>query len=239
MPFFDGARGRLHHRRWPVANPLAVTVLLPGLGQHSSHYHRFARTVAAAAIETFALDTSGHGLSEGDQQHPGSLPELVADACQFIELVRTTHATAPLIVLGHSLGAVTALGSLGAAVPDTWASADPAAVAAQYPPVPALSTPLAGLILSGTPKRALGGGTPEAPGAALSPTLPVLALHGTEDRRAPIDAIRTWTTRHPWVTLHEYPDAGHDLLHEPIHPRVTADITAWIRKITTAPARRP
>jgi alpha-beta hydrolase superfamily lysophospholipase len=61
--------------------------------------------------------------------------------------------------------------------------------------------------------------------------LPVLALHGVDDRRAPIDAIRDWTTRQPSVRLHEYADAGHDLLHEPVHARVTTDIADWIHGV--------
>ncbi|MEV6278256.1 alpha/beta fold hydrolase [Nocardia sp. NPDC051832] len=232
MPFFDGARGRMHYRRWPVENHSAMLVLLPGIGQHTGHYHRFAKSVRAAGIEMWALDTAGHGLSEGDPENPGTLAELVADALRLIEVARTELPRAPLLIMGHSLGAVTALGLLGAAVPDTASAADLGAVEANCPLVPSVEpTALAGLVLSGVPKRALGGGAPGALGTPLPRGLPILAVHGVEDRRAPIDAVRDWTDRHNWVSLVEYDDAGHDLLHEPVHARVAADIAEWMREV--------
>src|SRR5690242_17012981 len=100
MSFFDGARGRMHYRRWPVDNPAAAAVLLPGMGQHSGHYHRFARIPKSVGIEVWALDTAGHGLSEGDPNNPGTLVELVADAMQLIELVRAELPGTPLILMG-------------------------------------------------------------------------------------------------------------------------------------------
>ncbi|WP_278263290.1 alpha/beta fold hydrolase [Nocardia sp. AG03] len=79
---------------------------------------------------------------------------------------------------------------------------------------------LAGLVLCGTPRR----GTEITP----DPALAVLAVHGVDDRRAPIDVIRLWTARHGSVDLREYADAGHDLLHEPVRQRVAADIAQWV-----------
>ncbi|PXX68902.1 alpha-beta hydrolase superfamily lysophospholipase [Nocardia tenerifensis] len=240
MPFFDGARGRMHYRRWPVDNGVASVLLLPGTGQHSGHYHRFARALRAADIETWALDTSGQGLSEGDHGNPGTLAELVADARMLFDLVHAASPRTPVILMGHSLGAVTVLALFGAAEPETaGASADSAALRA-YPLRPALSADaVAGLVLSGTPKRALGGGASGAAGTPLPRGLPILAVHGVEDRRAPIDAVRVWTQRHESVDLREYADSGHDLLHEPVHARVAADIADWTQGVVVGLARRP
>ncbi|MCP9623299.1 hypothetical protein NMK54_24450 [Nocardia otitidiscaviarum] len=152
---------------------------------------------------------------------------------------RLPQRSEPLFLMGHSLGAATAL----ALVADT---------------------PLAGLILCGTPAavfdgrpprsaRGAGdaphprsvrgaGGTPYAGhgvrpadagvagrGAAplLPEGLPVLVVHGVDDRRAPIDRVRGWA-RTASVDFRAYPDAGHDLLHEPVHAEVTADIAEWV-----------
>ncbi|RBO92584.1 alpha-beta hydrolase superfamily lysophospholipase [Nocardia puris] len=228
MFYFDGARGRMHYRRWPVDNAVATAALLPGLGQHSGHYHRFARSLGAAGIRLWALDTFGHGLSEGDPLHPGTLAELVADATAFLDRVRA-EAAGPLVLMGHSLGAVTALGTLGAAVPDISAGTDLNTVEASYPLTPSVPhEALAGLVLSGVPRRALGGGRPDAPGTPLPSTLPILAVHGTDDRRAPVEAMREWAGRHPWARWHEYADTGHDVLHEPRYAEVTADVVAWL-----------
>ncbi|RDI53114.1 alpha/beta hydrolase [Nocardia mexicana] len=205
MPFFDGVRGRLHFRRWRVDRPSAAVALLPGSGQHSGHYHLFAGGLGAARIETWALDVPGQGLSEGDPDAPGTLPDLAADARTFIELVRAESPGAALIVAGHSLGAATAL----VALPDC-----------------------SGLVLTGTPRRAV------TPAPDLPAGLPVLVLHGEDDRRAPIDAVRDWTARPQSVglRLREYADAGHDLLHEPVRTQVTADIVEWIQGVVAGRA---
>jgi alpha-beta hydrolase superfamily lysophospholipase len=105
----------------------------------------------------------------------------------------------PIFVMGHSLGSATALAVLNA----------PAAI------------PIDGLILCGIPKRV-------SESAVTAPNLPILAVHGVDDRLAPIDAVREWVGHHPQVELREYVDAGHDLLHEPVAPAVTADVVRWI-----------
>lgn len=221
MPYFDGARGRLHYRHWPAGHPAATVALLPGIGQHSGHYHRFARALNTAGITLWTLDTAGHGLSEGTADRPGTLPELAADAKTFLSVIPTEPT--PLVLMGHSLGAATALALMG-------------------------STELAGLILCGTPKTILLGEAPKSArgdGAAAqsrgalsdrhAPVLPTglatLLVHGVDDRRAPVAIAREWANRQPAAEFREYPDAGHDLLHEPVHAEVTADIAAWVGAI--------
>ncbi|WP_067688082.1 alpha/beta fold hydrolase [Nocardia jejuensis] len=156
MPNLDGARGRLHYRRWPVEHPVAALALLPGIGQHSAHYHRFARALAPSGIELWTLDTAGHGLSEGDPERPGTLPELAADARTFLDAIRDRPDPLPVVLMGHSLGAATALAVL---------HADP-------------DLPCAGLVLCGTPKAVLeglpprsarGGDTPDRVQGGLGP----------------------------------------------------------------------
>ncbi|WP_324193479.1 alpha/beta hydrolase [Nocardia otitidiscaviarum] len=152
---------------------------------------------------------------------------------------RPPQRSEPLFLMGHSLGAATAL----ALVADI---------------------PLAGLILCGTPAAVFDGRPPrsargagDAPhprsvrGAGVMPYaghgvrpadagvagrgavpllpegLPVLVVHGVDDRRAPIDRVRGWA-RTASVDFRAYPDAGHDLLHEPVHTEVTADIAEWV-----------
>lgn len=182
---------------------MAVVAFLPGTGQHSGHYHRFGRALGAREIQVWCLDTAGQGLSEGDPEAPGTLPELAADAAALVRAMGAEQPDPPLFLAGHSLGAATCLASMS--LPEM--------------------TGCAGMVLTGTPKRAA-----ESP-AALPPGLPILALHGVDDRRAPIDSAREWSARQRSVGLHEYTDAGHDLLHEPVHSTVTADIAEWIREV--------
>jgi len=222
MPFFEGARGRLHYRRWPVQTPrpqpAAMVLWLPGTGQHSGHYHRFARALGAHGIEVWGLDTAGQGLSEGDPRAPGTLGELAADARRLATLMRRDSPEVPLILAGHSLGAATVLALVSSAAGTASSPAD------------ALPT-CAALVLTGTPKRAL------TSDISLPDGMAALALHGVDDRRAPIDTVRDWTMRRQSVGLREYADAGHDLLHEPVHARVAADIAEWIQDVVAGTAR--
>ncbi|WP_063062148.1 alpha/beta hydrolase [Nocardia sienata] len=227
MGFFDGMRGRLHYRNRPVEEAAAGLVLLPGTGQHSGHYHEFARRLNTAGITVWTLDPPGQGLSEGDPGARPVLSELVADAAAFVTLVRKQAPELPITLMGHSLGAIIALAALGATPPGL----DPAVAA--NPAIPA-DLP-AGLVLCGTPARALDDRA-EAAGPRLPP---VLAVHGVDDRRAPIDPVRAWARRRGTVELREYADAGHDLLHERVRARVTADIVQWTQEIVAGPVRRP
>jgi alpha-beta hydrolase superfamily lysophospholipase len=222
MPFFEGARGRLHYRRWPVpgsVQPLAMVQWLPGTGQHSGHYHRFARVLGAHGLEVWGLDTSGQGLSQGDPQAPGTLGELAADARILAMLMCRESPRIPLVVAGHSLGAATAIAAVAGA-------------SGVHPDGADAMARCVALVLTGTPKRVTAGDTP------LPERMPVLALHGVDDRRAPIDSVRDWTMRRQSVGLREYTDSGHDLLHEPVHARVAADIAEWIRGVVVDRCRR-
>lgn len=234
MLYLAGARGRLHYRRWQLDNAHSVLALLPGIGQHSAHYHRFARALAAHGVELWALDTSGHGLSEGDPERPGTIHELAADARLFLDRVHAEANSAPFL-MGHSLGAATTLAVLRESAPGEFA----------------------GLVLSGTPKAVLEGRSPKSargaggpnpvrahgttrsraalateqssdwPGPRLPEDLSVLIVHGEDDRRAPVDPVRDWSAQ-VGARFRTFPNAGHDLLHEPVHAEVTAEIIGFV-----------
>lgn len=201
MPFFAGASGQVHYRHWPCADPVAGLVFLHGMGQNSGHYHRFARALGAEGIETWALDHVGHGLSEGALGDPGPLIDLGTNALSLADLATQQRPGLPLAIMGHSLGAAAAVAALGSA---------PARFAA--------------VVLCGLPRAAAAN-----PGAVDAVRVPILVVHGADDRLAPIDGARSWTAAVPGADLREYEDAGHDLLHEPVHRRVTSDVAGFVR----------
>ncbi|MGW0044639.1 alpha/beta hydrolase [Rhodococcus sp. NPDC003348] len=201
MPFFAGVSGQIHYRHWPCADPVAGLVFAHGMGQHSGHYHRFARALGAEGIEMWALDHVGHGLSEGEFGQPGPVADLGANLLVLADLAAGERPGLPLAVMGHSLGAGATIAAL-----------------AQAP------TRFAAVVLCGLPRSAAAD-----PGAAAAVRVPILVVHGVDDRLAPIDGARTWTAGVPGADLREYEDAGHDLLHEPVHRRVTSDVAVFIR----------
>ena len=198
MPFFDGRTGQVHFRHWPTAGgaaPKVSLIFLHGLGQHSGQYHRFASAMTVSGIDVWAIDHTGHGLSEGDPGVGAPLSDLAADAATLADIALAELPEAPQAVMGHSLGAVTALTVL-AHRDHEFASA----------------------VLCGIPRSAV-----EQHGwAELSDAgIPVLVVHGTDDRIAPVDPVRDWARTLRNVEMREFEDAGHDLLHEKVHASVT------------------
>lgn len=206
MPFFAGVTGQVHYRTWAAADPRARLVFLHGMGQHSGQYHRFGRAMGRFGIEVWALDHVGHGLSEGELGEPGPLADLGVNANRLADLAAAETPHVPLFLMGHSLGAATAVVAVVAG-----------------------GAPFAGLVLCGTPKGITAADPPML-------TLPVLVVHGTDDRLAPVEPLRTWVAAQRGVQfgvecsvdLYEYADAGHDLLHEPVAPVVSADVAEWM-----------
>lgn len=198
MPFFDGRTGQVHFRRWPTPGdvvPKVSLVFLHGLGQHSGQYHRFAGALTGAGIEVWAIDHTGHGLSEGQPGVGAPLSDLAADAAALTDIARDGLPGVPLAVMGHSLGAVTALTMLAHQDHD-----------------------FASAVLCGTPRSVVA----QAGWTGLADSrLPVLVVHGVDDRMAPIEPVRSWAAGLPNAEMLEFEDAGHDLLHEKIHANVS------------------
>lgn len=175
--------------------PTVSLVFLHGLGQHSGQYHRFAGAMTASGIDVWAIDHTGHGLSEGDPGVGAPLSDLAADAAALADIALAELPEVPQAVMGHSLGAVTALTMLAHRDHD-----------------------FASAVLCGIPRSAV-----EQHGwAELSDAgIPVLVVHGTDDRIAPVDPVRDWARTLRNVEMREFEDAGHDLLHEKVHASVT------------------
>lgn len=226
MAFFDGITGAVFYRHWAVvAGPVRGTVVfLHGMGQHSGDYHHFAAALGQHGISVWALDHVGHGLTEGELGAAGPVPDLAANAGRLISRAVGAGAVAPIVLMGHSLGAGVAL-SLATSSPKC---AD-------------------GLILCGAP---LGPGRKSAPHVdpdrreraeywqdlrrqicVRLAEMPVLALHGEDDRIIPMDGVRATLDELEGVDLVTYPDAGHDLLHEPVRDEVAARVARFVLEL--------
>lgn len=200
MPFFEGVTGAVHYRSWTTAHPRLVLVFLHGLGQNSGNYHRFARVMNNESIDVWAIDHVGHGLTEGDLSDASQIGGLADNALQLADIARSERSGVPMGLMGHSLGAATAIEALGKN-PNGFTSA----------------------VLTGTPRSSTGKASDLE-----SSTTPLLALHGIDDRMAPIDAVRSWIPGVPGAELREFENAGHDLLHEKVHRTVSLEAAEFL-----------
>jgi alpha-beta hydrolase superfamily lysophospholipase len=97
---------------WPLPDDVeqrGTIVLVHGLGEHAGRYDHVARRLNGWGFAVRGYDHYGHGDSGGVR---GALPvesRLVDDLGDVIESTRQRMpATAPLIVLGHSMGGLVA-----------------------------------------------------------------------------------------------------------------------------------
>ncbi|MFJ6403908.1 alpha/beta fold hydrolase [Streptomyces hydrogenans] len=87
-----------------AARSAAPVLLLHGLMGHAAHWAPAARLLAAGGHRTLALDQRGHGASEKPPAGPFTREAYVADAAAVIERL----GLAPVTLVGHSMGALTA-----------------------------------------------------------------------------------------------------------------------------------
>ena len=108
-----GARLNLHVVRPPAVR--AVVQVNHGLAEHAARYRRFGEFLASHGIATYAQDHRGHGETVAPGAPLGSFGPLpaaanvIADVAAVHDLIAAEHPGVPVIVLGHSMGALIAM----------------------------------------------------------------------------------------------------------------------------------
>lgn len=97
----------LHVREWPAARPAArgTVWILHGLGEHIGRHEDLAQELAAAGWRVVGHDQRGHGRSPGARGRLGESHDLLRDLARVLD---ATSTTGPRVLLGHSMGGVTA-----------------------------------------------------------------------------------------------------------------------------------
>ena len=107
-----GATLQLYER--VPANPRAVVHICHGMAEHAGRYERFADALAEAGYAAIAHDHRGHGgttASDAALGHFGGRGwcDVVADAEAVNRTIRERFGRTPIVVFGHSMGALVAL----------------------------------------------------------------------------------------------------------------------------------
>jgi acylglycerol lipase len=101
---------RILTRHWAASDPRAAVLLVHGLGEHSARYEHVGEQFAAAGLEGFAWDHRGFGASAGERAWLDSWSRFHDDVEDRLAAVRATVPGLPVILYGHSLGGLIALG---------------------------------------------------------------------------------------------------------------------------------
>jgi alpha-beta hydrolase superfamily lysophospholipase len=109
----------LHLRHWPSAGrPRATLLIVHGIAEHGGRYDRTARIAAEAGLDVRSFDLRGHGNSSGQPMYVERWSRFLDDLEGRVAAARETGL--PLVLMGHSMGALIALTSMldGRPAPD-------------------------------------------------------------------------------------------------------------------------
>ncbi|MFF1547884.1 alpha/beta hydrolase [Streptomyces sp. NPDC058291] len=256
-----GTRGTIAVRERSCPRPRYLALLVHGYGEHGGRYGELADVLGAHGAAVFAPDHLGHGRSAGERVVIEDFEDVVEDVHGAAELARSAHPDLPLVVIGHSMGGLIAaryaqrhgdrLAALVLSGPviGVWELPGRLLAREEIPDVPvspaALSRdPAVGaayaadpLVWHGPMKRP----TLEAfvrtlatvaEEGAVAP-LPVLWLHGDDDRLVPPAGSRIGVERLSAGTHTEriYPGARHEVFQETNRAQVFADVTRFLDRV--------
>ncbi|WP_225827764.1 alpha/beta hydrolase [Streptomyces naphthomycinicus] len=256
-----GTHGALAVREWPHPAPRLLVVVVHGYGEHAGRYDGIAAVLTGAGAAVYGPDHAGHGRSAGERVLIEDFEDVVTDVHAVADLARSAHPGLPLVLLGHSMGGLIAAryaqrygdepsalilsgpvigawelpGRLLALdeIPDTplspsALSRDPA-VGAAYAADP--------LVWHGPMKRP----TLEAFARTLDTVsrsgdvgrLPLLWLHGDDDRVVPLPGSRIGVERLSGGRLTEriFPGARHEVFHETDKARAYAEVIRFLDRV--------
>ncbi|MFB7337703.1 alpha/beta fold hydrolase [Streptomyces adustus] len=260
---FSGTRGRVVAREWPHERPRYLALLVHGYGEHIGRYEGVAAALGAHGAAVFGPDHQGHGRSAGERVLIEDFEDVVDDVRAVAERAAAAHPDLPLVVVGHSMGGLIAaryaqrhgdtVAALVLSGPVIGAWETPGLLLAhdEIPDVPvspaALSRdPAVGaayaadpLVWHGPMKRP----TLEAFIRTLETVarsgdvgrLPLLWLHGTDDRLVPLPGSRIGVERLSGGNLVErtYPGARHEVFNETNRAEVLADLVRFLDGVPT------
>jgi alpha-beta hydrolase superfamily lysophospholipase len=112
--FTDADGVEVFYRRWlPDTEPRAIVVIAHGMSEHSGRYDRVARILNGEGYAVFAPDHRAHGRTAASTgvgiAGPNGVDGIVGDLDQLIDIAHADVGEVPVVLFGHSMGAVVSL----------------------------------------------------------------------------------------------------------------------------------
>lgn len=249
-----GHAGAVVGTAWRIPAPRFLTVICHGYGEHVRRYGWVAQQLNVAGASVYGADHRGHGRSEGERALIPDFEPVVADLDLVVDLAARENPGVPIVLLGHSMGGMIAARYcqlhadrlvatvLSGPAIGRWDTAEQLLAAEEIP-----STPIDPAVLSRDPEvgKAYEADPLVYHGDFQRPTLqglhdeierinrsgsigalPLLHLHGEDDRLVPIDgALEGADSLSGSATgTKSYPGARHEILNETNRDEVITDI---------------
>ena len=255
-----GRHGRIVVHRWSAPTPRFVALVAHGYGEHAGRYGHVAERLVAEGAAVYAPDFEGHGLSDGDRARFETVDDLADELASVYEAGRSANAGLPVVLIGHSLGGLTATRFVQRSHLDLKALVLSGPVVGGNPQVEALlsmdpmpEVPIDPAILSRDPavgeayaadelvyhggfhRETLAAIFAGARAAAADPgfgDLPTLWIHGEGDVLAPLDAT-TEAMKHLRGSKTQekvYSGAQHEILNEINKDEVLEDVIRFLHR---------
>jgi alpha-beta hydrolase superfamily lysophospholipase len=143
-------------RRWRAdGEPWAHVLLVHGIHEHSGRYEHVGGWLAATGIEVTSYDQRGYGGSGGRRAWVDRWTDNHDDLEEMLGAVRARSAGLPVVLFGHSLGGLLALGYVVAETPRPLPDAMVLSAPALASTIPAWKQMLAGVLDRVTPTYVL------------------------------------------------------------------------------------
>ena len=98
-------------RTWrPAGEPWAFILLVHGIAEHSGRYEHVGARLAEAGLDVTAYDQRGFGASAGRRAFVATWDVVHDDLAEQLATVRARAGGQPVVIYGHSLGGLIALG---------------------------------------------------------------------------------------------------------------------------------
>ena len=93
---------------WPHPEPRYLALVVHGYGEHAGRYDELAGVLAGHGAAVYGPDHVGHGRSAGERVVIEDFEDVVTDVHRVAGLARTAHSGLPLVMVGHSMGGLIA-----------------------------------------------------------------------------------------------------------------------------------
>jgi alpha-beta hydrolase superfamily lysophospholipase len=257
----DGTHGPLAVHEWPHPAPRYLALVVHGYGEHAGRYGELAGVLTGHGAAVYGPDHAGHGRSAGERVLIEDFEDVVTDVHAVAELARTARPGLPLVVIGHSMGGLVAAryAQRYGGEPSALVLSGPVIGAWELPgrllaleEIP--DTPVSPSALSRDP--AVGAAYAADPlvwhGPMKRPTLeaftrtletvarggdigrlPLLWLHGDDDRLVPLPGSRVGVERLSGGALTEriFAGARHEVFHETCKADVFAETLGFLDRV--------